>query len=237
MMAIAIALLLSQTSFAEIPDFYVTPHKLSYDDFRFAVDFENRHLMHNQFEIYTIAISVIPGSRKTIRLDGYLEVWQDNTFVYGSTLQPAKHNSISITLRQKIKDPNAIVFLFDLNPHYITKSWFNYQIVNDDGSVQMNCVIRLGDFIPPSETNEKNQIGNRPGACAGDSSKVQVILETLNSWDKEELDVLEHPDKYPGHIASGETNGFVTAHKLRLKELGFTAEWNPDKKLYVLAKD
>ena len=33
------------------------------------------------------------------------------------------------------------------------ESWFNYQVLRDDGSVEMNCLIELVDFIevPPSE--------------------------------------------------------------------------------------
>ncbi len=64
--------------------------------------------------------------------------------------------------------------------------------------------------------------------------EVQELLEKLNSWNKEELDVLEHPDKYSGRIASGETKGWVDVHKQKLKELGFLAKWNSNKRIYEI---
>ncbi|MCE5333207.1 MAG: hypothetical protein LLG06_01320 [Desulfobacteraceae bacterium] len=144
---IAFALLLSQNLSAEVPDFSITPQQSSYEGFRFAVNFEKQQLMHNQFESYIVAISISPGPRKTIRQNGNIVVWQDTTFVYSSSLQSVEQKYIPITLRQKITDPNAIIFAFDINPRYIDASWFNYQIIRNDGSVEMNCPIRLRDFI------------------------------------------------------------------------------------------
>jgi hypothetical protein len=66
--------------------------------------------------------------------------------------------------------------------------------------------------------------------------EVREIIKKLNSWDKEELDVLERPDKHPGRIASGETKGWVDVHKQKLKGFGFTAQWDTDKKSYELVK-
>ena len=70
---------------------------------------------------------------------------------------------------------------------------------------------------------------------AGEKSmKAQAILDDLNEWHTEELDILENPDKYPNRILSGETNGWVYAHKRELEELGYSIRWNNDKKLYKL---
>ena len=66
------------------------------------------------------------------------------------------------------------------------------------------------------------------------SMKAQAILDDLNEWHTEELDILENPDKYPNRILSGETNGWVYAHKRELEELGYSIRWNNDKKLYKL---
>ncbi|MBN1765431.1 MAG: hypothetical protein JW860_09265 [Sedimentisphaerales bacterium] len=68
------------------------------------------------------------------------------------------------------------------------------------------------------------------------SLEVQELLDKLNSWDKQELDVLEHPDKYPDHIVSGESKGWVGTQKDRLKELGFAVNWNEDHKIYELER-
>ena len=64
--------------------------------------------------------------------------------------------------------------------------------------------------------------------------KAQEILDDLNEWDIEELDIFENPDKYPNRMASGETGGWVLSHKRELKELGYSVRWNNDKKLYEL---
>jgi len=149
-----LALILLPSSFAEVPQFIITPKQSSYKDFQFAVEFEKQKLMHNQFELYTVAISIVPGNRKKIVRDGYISIWNDGKFVYSSSLHKKTKDFLPITLKQKLTRRNIVLFTFDINPDYIEGSWFNYQIFRDDTKVEMNCVIYLKDFIEfPKESS------------------------------------------------------------------------------------
>ncbi len=68
-------------------------------------------------------------------------------------------------------------------------------------------------------------------------SKVQALVDKLNNWDKEELDVVERPDVYANRLASGETHTWIIEHKRKLKQLGFSVKWNHERKFYELQKD
>src|SRR5262249_21552661 len=59
-------------------------------------------------------------------------------------------------------------------------------------------------------------------------SEPQALIDKLNSWHKEELDIAECPDRYPGRDASGETHGWISRHQQELKRHGFVATWNHD---------
>ena len=67
-------------------------------------------------------------------------------------------------------------------------------------------------------------------------SEAQAVLENLNRWDKVELDIAESPEKYPGRIASGETHGWILTHQHQLKQLGFVARWNRERRIYEIHK-
>jgi len=73
-------------------------------------------------------------------------------------------------------------------------------------------------------------------SCSGQkkeiSSTAQASLNKLNSWDSEELDVAECPNLYPGRVVSGETNGWIFAHKEELRKLGVAVQWNCETKIY-----
>jgi hypothetical protein len=64
------------------------------------------------------------------------------------------------------------------------------------------------------------------------------LVAHLNEWNKDELDVYERPDAYreQGRVASGETAGWVTAHREELSKLGVVVKWNPQKQLYEIVK-
>jgi hypothetical protein len=66
--------------------------------------------------------------------------------------------------------------------------------------------------------------------------EVKKLLVELNGWYKDQLDLVECSDKYPNYSSDGETEGWVNVHKQKLKELGFIAKWNSNKKIYELIK-
>lgn len=68
------------------------------------------------------------------------------------------------------------------------------------------------------------------------SAKVRALIQKLNSWYRDELDVAECPNEYPGRKPSGETRGWILTYKEGLSELGFEARWNCQSKVYELRK-
>lgn len=66
-------------------------------------------------------------------------------------------------------------------------------------------------------------------------AKIDSIIQSLNEWDTQELDLYERPEAYSNErITSGETNGWIMTHKEHLKELGAEVIWDPKKKKYTL---
>jgi hypothetical protein len=64
----------------------------------------------------------------------------------------------------------------------------------------------------------------------------EALVAHLNRWDREELDVFERPDAYPGRVGSGETAGWVTEHERQLGVLGVDAVWIPAEKCYGMER-
>lgn len=131
----------------EVPDFSVTRAQSNYKDFVFQVEYEPWKLMHDQFQIYNIVIAIKHEKRKHLDPEGYIEVWGDKKFIYSCSVPQTTEESLPMTLKKKVETENAMLFLFRMNPRYLHESWFNYQVLRDDGSVEMNCVIRLKDFV------------------------------------------------------------------------------------------
>ncbi len=80
--------------------------------------------------------------------------------------------------------------------------------------------------------------GGKPGAAAKENRwprDPRLLLERLNRWDKDELDVVETPAAHRGRVASGETGGWVSSHKAELHALGYAVKWERAKRRYVLA--
>lgn len=134
-------------SHQEVPDFNITRAKPKYKDFAFQVAFEQRKLMHDQFQIYNIVIAIKHQKRKRLDSEGYTEVWDDKQFIYSCSVPQTTADSLPMSLRKKIDTESAMLFFFKMNPRYIHRSWFNYQVLRDDGSIEMNCLIRLKDFV------------------------------------------------------------------------------------------
>ncbi|MFH1645850.1 MAG: hypothetical protein ABIB11_05450 [Candidatus Omnitrophota bacterium] len=78
------------------------------------------------------------------------------------------------------------------------------------------------------------------GACVAEDSqynKACEILNSLNAWDKAEIDAYERPEYYVNElniIASGETAALLDLKKQGLTKLGYKAVWNEEEKVYEL---
>lgn len=80
-----------------------------------------------------------------------------------------------------------------------------------------------------------------PAAAPGDAlptepAEAQPILDDLNRWcagQGDECDVAERRDAYPGRVASGETNGWISAHREQLAALGVTVVWDVGRRRFV----
>jgi hypothetical protein len=64
----------------------------------------------------------------------------------------------------------------------------------------------------------------------------RAVLDKLNGWPRDEIDVFERPRSYPGRVASGETNGFLGTHKTALHELGVDVQWDAMASRYRVAE-
>ena len=131
----------------EVPHFEITPKAIKYEDFTFQVGFEPMKLYHRQFQIYDIVISIRHQKRKNVNPEGYVEIWDGRRFVFSCSVPQAGEDALSVTLKKKIETRDAMLFFFLMNPGYIEESRFIYQVRRDDGSAEINCVIRLKDFI------------------------------------------------------------------------------------------
>ena len=130
----------------EVGEFRITRERPNYKDFAFQVGFEQWKLRHDQFQIYNIVIAIKHQKRKHLDPEGYIEVWGDKKFIYSCSVPQTTEDSLGLRLKKRIETENAMLFFFRMNPRYIHESWFNYQVLRDDGSVEMNCLIRLADF-------------------------------------------------------------------------------------------
>ena len=65
--------------------------------------------------------------------------------------------------------------------------------------------------------------------------RVEMILNRINQWDRNELMLLENPHKNTNsYEVSGETNGLVAETKLLLESIGYKIKWNSVLKRYEL---
>ncbi|MCP4594061.1 MAG: hypothetical protein GY842_25285 [bacterium] len=131
----------------ETPDLNITRDASKYGGFTFQVGFEQERVMHDRFQIYSIVIAIKHEEHRHLAQEGYVEVWGDKKFIYSCAVPQVTEGSLGLRLKEKVETPNAMLFFFRMNPRYIHESWFNYQVLRSDGSVERNCFIRLKDFI------------------------------------------------------------------------------------------
>jgi hypothetical protein len=137
----------SATTESEVPEFKITPKQTQYRDFGFQVLFEEQKLMHDQWKICWVVVSISPGKRKVLDKEGYMEVWDRKHFIYSSSLPQTTVDMVPDSLKKEIKGKTPFLFLFSINPEFAGESWFNYQVLRDDGSGEMNCKIGLREFL------------------------------------------------------------------------------------------
>jgi len=131
----------------EVPDSRITAEKPVCGGLEFAVVWEPVKLMHTEFEIYKIVIVVSGNPVPQVRTGGYIEVWNAREFLYASEIPIVNKAAIPDGLRGKITSKETLLFTFSLNPRFLRDNWFNYQVTGKDGAVEVNCLVRLGDFI------------------------------------------------------------------------------------------
>ncbi|MFH2010479.1 MAG: hypothetical protein ABI333_28020 [bacterium] len=70
------------------------------------------------------------------------------------------------------------------------------------------------------------------------ADRIRAELSRLNRWcsGQDDCDVLERPQAYPGRVAHGETGGFVTDARARLRQLGAEIAWDRAARRYRLTK-
>jgi hypothetical protein len=76
--------------------------------------------------------------------------------------------------------------------------------------------------------------------CEGEEnlpSEAKTLLDELNGWDSEALDIIECPDLHPGYADLGETRGWILTHKEELRKLGFNARWDHAKMMYEVVSE
>lgn len=151
-----LALFCASPVFSENLQVNITPNKPQHSGVHFAVVAEPEKLVHDQFRICWVVVAVTPSDKSTASQTAYLEVWNGNQFVCSSVLPSCKPTDIPINLKKQIKNDGAIFFSFKINPVYLKKSWFGYQIgKNAAGSEPTDCVIHLEEFIMmPNKASE-----------------------------------------------------------------------------------
>lgn len=163
----------------EVPQAQITPKQSSYKDFRFDVLYEPEKLMHEQFKIYQVVICVRPGNRTRVEKHVWFNVWKGHTFVCSAGLVPTSPEWLPISLRDRVKDPEAMLFTFEINPDFVEKSWLMYQVCGNNGRIERNCLLRLRDFIHV-ESRETDQAQSRPATSSASDPPTAPVIEMWN---------------------------------------------------------
>ena len=101
------------------------------------------------------------------------------------------------------------------------------------GILGLSIVSFYGCNKTADNKNTENQSSDKENKKA---EKIQKIIHDLNSWNKDELDAYERPEKHPNRLESGETASWVEYCKAELKKHGVTVKWDSDKQKYERVK-
>jgi len=143
-----LVLLCTSCVFAENLQVEITRKNPEHGGVHFSVVAEAEQLMHNQFQVSWVVVAVKPSDQSNAAQTAYLEVWDGDRFVYASALPACKPSDIPINLPKQISTDNAVLFAFKINPAFLKRTWFNYQIPRHSTQGEpTDCVIHLEEFI------------------------------------------------------------------------------------------
>lgn len=151
--------------FAENLRVEITQKKPEHDGIRFAVAAEPQNLMHDQFQVCWVVVAVKPSDERTTAHAAYLEVWDGRLFVCSSVLPSCKPSDIPINLQKTIQIDGTVLFSFKINPAFLNRTWFSYQIPpHETGGEPTDCVIHLDEFI--TKPNKASDATSEPAPGA-----------------------------------------------------------------------
>lgn len=103
------------------------------------------------------------------------------------------------------------------------------------------CACAIGCGVEPA-TPRQGANSDETAAASSDDGNIgwptdaAGLLDHLNDWFPDELEAYNEPENFPNRKPSGETGGWIHAHKEKLAELGVEVEWDRARKKYVFAK-
>ena len=150
-----ITLFCASSVFSENYQVDITPEKPEQAGFRFAVFTEPQKLMHDKFRVLWVVMAITPTDKNKASSTAYVDVWDDNQFVYAHVLQSCKPDQLPDNLKKQISTKEALLFWFQINPMYLKRTWVSYQIARSkpDGE-PTDCVIHLGEFIEAQQSGQ-----------------------------------------------------------------------------------
>ena len=91
---------------------------------------------------------------------------------------------------------------------------------------------------PAPAARTRSRAAQQRSSASSRADRIRAELSRLNRWCSglDDCDVLERPQAYPGRVAHGETGGFVTDARDRLRKLGAAVIWDAATKRYRLTK-
>ena len=73
-----------------------------------------------------------------------------------------------------------------------------------------------------------------PANTSGWPTDPQRLVAHLNRWDRNQLELVARPELHPHEVDSGETSGWVEAHKSRLRAMGVDVVWNAASRCFAI---
>ncbi|MDD5708062.1 MAG: hypothetical protein PHR35_19255 [Kiritimatiellae bacterium] len=162
-----LALLCTASVFAENMQVEITRKKPEHDGVHFAVVAEPGKSMDHHSQVSWVVVAVRPLDKNTMAHTAYLEVWDGERFVCSSVLPSCKPSDIPINLQKQIKTEGAVLFSFKINPAFLKRTWFNYQIPRHSAEDEpTDCVIHLEEFMEkPNSLLQGDVLNAAPEEC------------------------------------------------------------------------
>ena len=143
-----LTLLWAAPAFSESLPIDITPNNPEHAGVRFAVFTEPQILMHDQFRQLWVVVAVTSTNTGTMSPTAFVEVWNDNQYVYSGAIPSCKPTDISDNLRKQVQSDGTVLFSFKINPAYLSNSRLSYQIeAKGSDDEPTDFVIFLGKYI------------------------------------------------------------------------------------------